>query len=291
MKTISSLDSAMLGSVKDKKYWLCAILVSTILGYSSTVQASTVQPLTQYCPEGDIFIPADKICTVPIGTEVNGESVPIFLHATIYHEETNEVEYNLLNPILQTIPGSDGDQIQLNQVSILLDPVLEFEVSFLDFGDPSSFNLTFTSFPFAPSVLVESSLSGLLTDNSASGDGVSLTTSELVRYEFLDAEGNLVNSSANSFSLGSSVSFPIGPPDNHVYGPLSTENILTCDTPGCGTVKLSLAFTGSGGGDSYQFSSRSAVTAAQVPEPSATVAFALFGIAGTWGLKKKHSLK
>ena len=228
---------------------------------------------------------------MPLGTTVNGESVPVFLNATTYYADTNEVEYNLLNPILQTIPGPDGDQVQLNQVSILLDPVLELEVSFLDFGDPSSFELTFTSFPFAPTVLVESLLSGVLIDDSASGDGVSLTTSGLVTYEFLDADGNLVDSSANSFSLGSSASFPVGPPDNHTYGPLSTENILTCDTPGCESVKLSLAFTGSGGGDGYEFSSRSAVTAAQVPESSANLPLALLGLAGIWGVKKKQSLK
>ena len=158
----------------------------------------------------------------------------------------------------------------------------------MDFGEPSPFELTFTSFPFAPNVAIASSFSGVLTDGSTPKDGVSLTTPGLLQYDFLDATGTVVD----SFNLGSQVSFPVGAPDgsedSHLYEPSSGGGILTCNTVGCGSVKLSLGFTGSGGGDSYNFSSRSDVTVAEkVPEPSTVVPLALLGLLGVLGMQKR----
>lgn len=290
MKTKSSSRLAALGAVGMKKTLLYAALAAATVMTGGAAQADTIEALTQYCSEGNVFIPSSKICGTTLDTTVNGIPVLVTLNATAYHPEINQVEYNLLNPILVTIPGSDGDQVKLNKVSIFLDPVLKFEASFTDFAEPSPFNLAFTSFPFAPTVSIASSLSGVLTDGSMPKNGVSLTTPGLVKYDFLDATGT----SVDSFNLGSQASFPAGSQDgsgdNHLYGPLSGGGILTCDTVGCGSVKLSLAFTGSGGGDRYDFTSRSDVTVPEkVPEPSATVPIALFGLAGLWGVHKRLS--
>lgn len=127
----------------------------------------------------------------------------------------------------------------------------------------------------------------MLTDGSTPKNGVSLTTPGLLQYDFLDAMGTVVD----SFTLGSQASFPPGSPDgsgdSHPYEPLSGGGILTCDTVGCGSVKLSLGFTGSGGGDSYDFISRSDVTVAEkVPEPSTVVPLALLGLVGIFGVQK-----
>ncbi|MEQ9237413.1 hypothetical protein [Coleofasciculus sp. E2-BRE-01] len=265
-----------------------ATLAAATVMIASAAQGITIEPLTQYCPEGDIFIPANKICGINFDTSVNGLPLLLDLHATTYHSDINQVEYNLLNPVLVTIPGADGDQVKLNQVSVFLDPVLKFEASFIDFAEPSPFNLTFTSFPFAPNVSIASSLSGVLTDGSTPKNGVSLTTPGLLQYDFLDATGTVVD----SFNLGSQASFPAGAPDGsgdtHLYEPLSGGGTLTCDTVGCGSVKLSLGFTGSGGGDSYEFTSRSDVTVAEkVPEPSAVVSLGLLGLLGVWGMQKR----
>jgi MYXO-CTERM domain-containing protein len=273
-----------------KKTLLYAALAAATVMSGGVAQADTIEALTQYCPEGNVFIPSSKICGTTLDTTVNGIPVLVTLNATTYHPGINQVEYNLLNPILVTIPGSDEDQVKINKVSIFLDPVLKFEASFTDFAEPSPFNLTFTSFPFAPTVSIASSLSGSLTDGSMPKNGVSFTTPGLVKYDFLDATGT----SVDSFNLGSQASFPAGPQDgsgdSHIYGPFSGRNILTCDTVGCGSVKLSLAFTGSGGGDRYDFTSRSDVTVPeQVPEPSATGPLALLGLAGLWSVRKRLS--
>lgn len=286
MKPMNLFKVSCFGDYKAQKNLLYTTLVTATLLVGSKAQASTVQALTQYCQAGDVFVPSDKICAATLDTSVNGISVPIILDATAYHADTDQVEYNLLNPILLTIPGSDGDQVKLNKVSLFLDPTLKFEASFVDFAEPSPFNVTFTSFPFAPNIFIKSSLSGLLTDNSAPQDGVSLTTQQLVTYDFLDATGNVVN----SFNLGSQASFPAGPPDIHLYGPLAGGSALNCDTVGCGRVKLSLAFTGSGGGDSYDFTSRSDVTAA-VPEPSAILGVLSIGLGSLFGFKRKGNSK
>jgi hypothetical protein len=286
MKTISCSRLVALNAVEMKRNLLYAVLSTATLIAGSAAQAATVEALTQYCPEGDVFIPADKICAITLGTTVNDLPVLVDLKATAYDLQTAQVEYNLLEPILVTLPGSDGDRVEIDKVSVFLDPVLKFEVSLTDFADPSSFNLAFTSFPFAPSVSVQSSLSGVLTDNNSSQDGVSLTTPALLTYDFLDAAGNTVD----SFNFGSSASFPDGSEDSYPYGPLTEKGQLTCDTVGCGSVKLSLAFTGSGGGDRYDFTSRSDVTAAaSIPEPSATVSLSLIGLIGLLTLKKERS--
>lgn len=288
MKTKHSSTLAVFSAVRMKKIGLYTALATATVMIGSVAQADTIEPLTQYCPEGDVFIPANKICGINFDTTVNGLPLLLDLHATSYHSDINQVEYNLLNPVLVTIPGADGDQVKLSQVSILLDPVLKFEASFIDFADPSPFNLTFTSFPFAPNVSIASSLSGVLTDGSTPKDGVSLTTPGLLQYDFLDATGTVVD----SFNLGSQASFPPGSPDGsgdtHLYEPLSGGGTLTCDTVGCGSVKLSLGFTGSGGGDSYEFTSRSDVTVAEkVPEPSAVVPLGLLGLLGVFSMQKR----
>lgn len=288
MKPRHASKLAIVDAVWMKKIGLSTALATATVMIASAAQATTIEPLTQYCPEGDVFIPANKICGINFDTTVNGSSLLLDLHATTYHSDINQVEYNLLNPVLVTIPGADGDQVKLNQVSVFLDPVLKFEASFMDLGEPSPFNLTFTSFPFAPNVSIASSFSGVLTDGSTPKNGVSLTTPGLLQYDFLDATGMVVD----SFTLGSQTSFPPGAPDgsgdSHLYEPLSGGGTLTCDTVGCGSVKLSLGFIGSGGGDSYNFISRSDVTVAEkVPEPSAIVPLGLLGLFGVWCMQKR----
>ncbi|MDY6785178.1 MAG: hypothetical protein SW833_21975 [Cyanobacteriota bacterium] len=292
MKILNVSKIAVVDDARPKKKWLHTALVIATVTVSSAAKAATMEPLTQYCPEGDVFIPSSKICAITLDTTVNGSPVFVHLDATTYHTGINQVEYNLLNPIVVTIPGLDGDRVTLNQISVFLDPVLKFEASFTDFGEPSPFDVTFTSFPFGSVVSVASSLSGVLTDGSQPKNGVSLATPGLLQYDFLDA----TNAVVDSFDFGSQVSFAAGPSngsgDSHLYGPLFVEDSLTCNTVGCGRLQLSLAFTGSGGGDRYNFNSRSDITVLeQVPEPSTAVPIALFGLAGLWFLKKKHLSK
>jgi hypothetical protein len=113
-------------------------------------------------------------------------------------------------------------------------------------------------------------------------------------YEILDNIGNPVNSPANSLNLGSSISFLAGPSDgsgdSHDYPSISTEGSLSCSTTGCGAVKLSVAFTGSGEGDQYNLISRSQVNVNSVPEPSTTLGLIAFGI-GSLVVKRRKAQK
>lgn len=276
MKKMKSSRLTALEKIKIPKMLRHLITFSTVVIANSVVSTSKAQAQDQYCQGGQVFIPINKICAATVDTKINGVSVPFVLDATAYHADLDQVEYNLLTPITVIIPGQDTDKVTLNKVSIFLDPVLKFDASFQDLGDPSSFNLIFTSFPFGRAVSVNSDLTGSLTDLSVPHDGVSLTTTSLLSYDFLDVNDAV----ANSFKLGSSVSFPSGTSDPHVYDPLSGENTLACNSDGCGRVRLNLAFTGSGGGDLYNFNSQSTIKLQQVPEPSSIFSLGLLGLIG-----------
>jgi len=162
----------------------------------------------------------------------------------------------------QTLEKAGEWSIRLNG-SLDQDPSIAYGIAVVDFGAPSSFSFLFFTpiVPTGPSVAVNSSLVGTVTDFT--GDGVSITPS-----------GSLVQSSALS-SPATSMGVDVGPAFSggpgpagalYVYGPYSAGPVAGPSGIWTG-LSITVEFGLSGGGDTATLSGfAEVVEAREIPD-------------------------
>lgn len=241
-------------------------------------------------------LPADKPRTVDVTASgsVDGvnQNFNVTLTAVELNTATNLVTYLQLSPV--NIHWAEGD-LQVKDMSSVLDPTGSFAASYTDIGAPSVFSTTFLFPAFAPTlfgpVSFFGSVSGTITDGTSTPNGVSYTPTGLnpgvFKYELFDT----TSASIATFYHDPGSSFPAGPPNTHNTGPYDNSGspiIVGAGPNGVGTVVVTSSFTGSGGIDNYAFTGRWDVV--PVPEPS-TMMLAALGALSLFGIARRSRRK
>jgi len=230
------------------------LFVSVLVLVGMMVSLGAASPTGTETVPGQVGVCVGAGCTLSEGQLGGGETASFSLPITrVGTFERNEAL------------SFGEDSVNLG-VSGNVDPVQTLAFAVADGGAASSFAVAL-SVPLVPTIIGPATftltLFGDCTDGAA--DGCSITP-------FLSAPGiseYFVNGFTTSLGTRGEARALPSPGDDFLGQPFGTiAGVFDCGLAGCTSFETLLSFTGSGGSDSFGFTSRFEINAAPIPEPS-----------------------